>query len=139
MSPIPTRANDLSFIFNTLFIVSLKRSGFLAKVVFLHVKGCGFGDIQLIHFLKKKKKSKKKSTFSVQIFAKKFLQLWEFSPSQANHSRGCNRLVFTLNEYKLVMIPGPAVTCIYCCIYPSSCGSKQLYSYTALAAAFFNY
>lgn len=82
------------------------------------------------------KKKEEESTFSVQIFAKKFLQLWEFSP-QANHSTGCNRLLFTLNEYKLVMIPGPVVTCIYCCIYPSSCGSR--YSYAAGAAAFFNY
>lgn len=73
MSPIPTRANDLSFIFNTLFIVSLKRSGFLAKVVFLHVKGCGFGDIQLIHFLKKKKKkARKKAHFLSKYLPRNF-------------------------------------------------------------------
>lgn len=88
-------------------------------------------------FSLKKKKKEEKSTFFVQIFAKEFLQLWEFSPCKADHSTGCNRLLFTLNEYKLVMIPGPVVTCIYCCIYPSSCGSK--YSYAAVAAAFFNY
>lgn len=90
-----------------------------------------------IYIFFKEKKEEEKSTFSVQIFAKKFLQLWEFNPSQANHSTGCNRLLFTLNEYELVMIPRPVVTCIYCCIYPSSCGSK--YKYAAVAAAFFNY
>jgi len=89
--------------------------------------------MQSIYFLKKKKKEK--STFSLYIFAKKCLHLWEFSP-QANRSTGCNCLLFTLNEYKLVMLPGPVVTCIYCCICPSSCGSK--YSYAAVAAAFFN-
>lgn len=60
----------------------------------------------------KKKKKEERDTFSVQIFANEFLQLWELNPSQANHSTGCNCLLFIINEYKLVMIPGPVVTCI---------------------------
>lgn len=66
--------------------------------------------------------------FSVQIFAQKYLQLWEFSPCQTHHSTA-----FSLNEYQLVMILGPVVTCIYWCIYPPSCGSKN--SYAAVDAA----